>query len=76
MKRFCRPSSLPTSSVPPSGTRSPLLKKTIALARIDAGAVPLGGTLEVGKLDGRQKRFTATVVRFPFYDPEKTRVRA
>lgn len=59
-----------------SGTRSPLLKKTIALARIDAGAVRLGGTLEVGKLDGRQKRFTASVVRFPFYDPEKMRVRA
>jgi aminomethyltransferase len=59
-----------------SGTRSPLLKKTIALARVDAGVAQLGGALEVGKLDGRQKRLTATVVRFPFYDPEKTRVRA
>jgi aminomethyltransferase len=35
----------------------------------------LGAELEVGKLDGLQKRLPATVVRFPFYDPEKTRVR-
>jgi aminomethyltransferase len=59
-----------------SGTRSPLLKKTIALARIDASAASPGDMLEVGKLDGRQKRLNAAVVRFPFYDPEKTRVRA
>ena len=32
--------------------------------------------VEVGKLDGHQKRIPATVVRFPFYDPEKTRPRA
>ena len=31
--------------------------------------------LSQGKLDGHQKRLAATVVRFPFYDPEKTRVR-
>ena len=33
----------------------------------------LGTEVEVGKLDGHQKRIPATVVRFPFYDPEKTR---
>ena len=33
------------------------------------------GSIEVGKLDGLQKRIPATVVRFPFYDPEKTRPR-
>jgi aminomethyltransferase len=32
--------------------------------------------VEVGKLDGHQKRIPATVVRFPFYDPEKTRPRS
>jgi aminomethyltransferase len=36
----------------------------------------LGSSVEVGKLDGQQKRIPATVVPFPFYDPEKTRVRA
>jgi aminomethyltransferase len=35
-----------------------------------------GTALEVGKLDGQQKRIAATVVRFPFYDPEKTRPRS
>lgn len=59
-----------------SGTRSPLLKKSIALARVDVSCAGLGTALEVGKLDGLQKRLPATVVRFPFYDPEKTRVRA
>ncbi|MFA5951040.1 MAG: DUF1989 domain-containing protein [Hyphomicrobium sp.] len=59
-----------------SGMRSPLLKKTIALARVDVAHSEIGTSLAVGKLDGQQKRLTATVVRFPFYDPEKTRVRA
>jgi len=31
--------------------------------------------VEVGKLDGKMKRIPARVVRFPHYDPEKTRVR-
>lgn len=59
-----------------SGMRSPLLKKTIALARVDLAHAEPGLSLQVGKLDGQQKRLAATVVRFPFYDPEKTRVRA
>jgi aminomethyltransferase len=59
-----------------SGMRSPLLKKTIALARVDVAHAGLGGKLAVGKLDGHMKRLDATVVRFPFYDPEKTRVRS
>jgi aminomethyltransferase len=32
--------------------------------------------VEVGKLDGHQKRIPAQVVRFPFYDPEKKRPRS
>lgn len=59
-----------------SGTRSPILKKNIALARVAVQFAELGTTLEVGKLDGLQKRIPATVVRFPFYDPEKTRPRS
>jgi aminomethyltransferase len=59
-----------------SATRSPVLKKTIALARVDVTHGELGTQLEVGKLDGQQKRLPARVVRFPHYDPEKTRVRS
>ena len=32
--------------------------------------------VEIGKLDGQQKRLPARIVRFPHYDPEKMRVRA
>jgi aminomethyltransferase len=59
-----------------SGARSPILKKTIALARVDVSAAEIGTKVEVGKLDGQQKRLPARVVRFPHYDPEKTRVRS
>jgi aminomethyltransferase len=59
-----------------SATRSPILKQTIALARLDAHAVAVGGRVEIGRLDGQQKRLAATVTRFPFFDPEKTRVRS
>ena len=34
-----------------------------------------GTEVEVGKLDGKQKRLPAKVVGFPFYDPTKSRVR-
>jgi aminomethyltransferase len=59
-----------------SGTRSPILKKNIALARLAVQHREVGTNVEVGKLDGHQKRIPATVVRFPFYDPEKTRPRS
>ncbi|MBA2295315.1 MAG: DUF1989 domain-containing protein [Actinobacteria bacterium] len=59
-----------------SGTRSPLLGKNVALCRLAVQYAGLGTEVEVGKLDGHQKRIPATVVRFPFYDPEKTRPRA
>jgi aminomethyltransferase len=58
-----------------SATRSPCLKQTIALARVDIRAAVLETALEIGRLDGQQKRLVAKVCRFPFYDPEKTRVR-
>jgi aminomethyltransferase len=59
-----------------SAMRSPVLYTSIALARIDAHHAALGTMLEIGKLDGQQKRLTAKIVRFPHYDPDKTRVRA
>lgn len=59
-----------------SGTRSPLLRKNIALCRLSVEYAALGTNVEVGKLDGHQKRIPATVVRFPFYDPEKTKPRS
>lgn len=59
-----------------SATRSPVLRKNIALCRIDVSCSALGTQIEIGKLDGHQKRIPATVVRFPFYDPDKMRVRA
>ena len=58
-----------------SAVRSPMLGKTIGLARLDVACAQLGSVVEIGKLDGQQKRIRAQVVRFPHYDPEKTRVR-
>ena len=35
-----------------------------------------GTEVEVGKIDGHQKRIGAKVIKFPFYDPEKLRVKS
>jgi glycine cleavage system T protein (aminomethyltransferase) len=59
-----------------SGTRSPILRKNIALCRMAVEYSELGTEVEVGKLDGHRKRIPAVVVRFPFYDPDKTRPRS
>ncbi|MGB9184048.1 MAG: DUF1989 domain-containing protein [Solirubrobacteraceae bacterium] len=59
-----------------SGTRSPTLKRSIALCRMTTQYAELGTGVEIGKLDGLQKRLAARVVRFPFYDPEKKRPRS
>jgi aminomethyltransferase len=59
-----------------SGTRSPKLGKNIALCRIDVTHAEIGTEVEIGKLDGHQKRLPARVVAFPFYDPDKSRVRS
>ena len=56
-----------------SGTRSPLLKKNIALARVDVRHAEIGMEVEIGKLDGHQKRLPARIVRFAHFDPDKTR---
>jgi aminomethyltransferase len=59
-----------------SGTRSPTLKRSIALCRMAVQYAEIGTDVEVGKLDGLQKRIPAQVVRIPFYDPDKTRPRS
>jgi aminomethyltransferase len=59
-----------------SGTRSPILKKNVALCRMAVQYSAPGTEVEVGKLDGHQKRIPATVVRIPFYDPDKERPRS
>ncbi len=59
-----------------SGTISPILRKNIALCRMTLPYNEIGTAVEVGKLDGHEKRIAAEVVRYPFYDPDKSRVRA
>ena len=59
-----------------SGCLSTTLNKNIALCRIDAQYSSEGTEVEVGKIDGHQKRITAKVVGFPHFDPKKTRVRS
>jgi len=59
-----------------SGMRSPILRKNIALCRIDVTNSEIGTEVQVGKLDGHQKRIPAVVVPFPFYDPEKLKPRS
>ena len=58
-----------------SAVRSPILRKNLALCRIQVEHSAPGTEVEVGKLDGKQKRLPAKVVPFPFYDPTKSRVR-
>ncbi len=59
-----------------SGMKSPVLNKNIALCRMNINYCELDTEVEIGKLDGHQKRIKAKVVPFPFYDPTKSRVRA
>ena len=57
-----------------SAVRSPILGKVIALCRMDVTHATLGTEVEVGQLDGHQKRIPARVVAFPHFDPQKQRV--
>ena len=59
-----------------SGCLSSTLNKNIALCRIDLQYSKIGTEVEVGKIDGHQKRIGAKIVEFPFYDPTKSRVRS
>ena len=55
---------------------SSTLNKNIALCRIDVGHSEVGTDVEVGKIDGHQKRIPAKIVDFPHFDHQKTRVRS
>ena len=59
-----------------SATRSPVLAKNVALCRMAVEHAANGTAVEIGKLDGHQKRIPATVAPFPFYDPEKKKPRS
>lgn len=58
-----------------SAIKSPILGKVIAMARIDTTHAVPGTRIEVGQLDGQQKRLSATVVTTPMFDPTKERVK-
>ncbi|MXW89680.1 MAG: DUF1989 domain-containing protein, partial [Acidimicrobiaceae bacterium] len=58
-----------------SAAISPILRKNIALCRMAVEHAEIGTEVQVGKLDGHEKRIAAEVVRYPFYDPDKSRVR-
>lgn len=57
-----------------SGCWSPILKKYIALAHLEARAAEQGSTLTMEvTVEHRRRQAEATVVRTPFFDPERKR---
>ncbi len=60
-----------------SSIRSPILGKNIAMARIDVTHAEAGTHVEIGKLDGHQKRLPAVIrADLAGYDPKKERPRS
>lgn len=59
-----------------SAVKSPVLSKNIALCRMAVEYCEPGTKVEVGRLDGHQKRFPATVVGVTAYDPKKEKPRS
>ncbi len=60
-----------------SAMRSPKLGKNIAMARIDVAHADPGTVVEIGKLDGHQKRLPATIRKdLAAFDPKKERPRS
>lgn len=58
-----------------SAMKSPILGKVIALGRIAEAHSEIGTSVDVGQLDGHQKRLQAKIVPFPHFDPTKERVK-
>ncbi len=58
-----------------SAVKSPVLGKVIALGRVATAHSEIGTEIQIGQLDGQQKRLKARVVTFPHFDPEKERVK-
>jgi aminomethyltransferase len=59
-----------------SATRSPMLERAIAMARLSIEHAENDTQLEIGQLDGRMKRLGARVTDIPFVDPKRERARA
>ncbi len=60
-----------------SAIRSPLLGKNVAMARIDVAHAAPGTAIEIGKLDGHQKRIPAVIAEnLAAFDPTKSRPRS
>jgi len=59
-----------------SGVFSPFLQKNIALCRMAVHHAEPGTQVEVGTAHGHEEQVAATVVRLPFYEPEKKRTRS
>jgi aminomethyltransferase len=58
-----------------SGTFSPILNRSIALAQIVPEYAAIATLLEVGFMDGIKRRIKATVSTLAAYDPSKSRVK-
>ena len=58
-----------------SAVKSPILGKVIALCRLDVMYADVGTAVEVGQLDGFQKRLKARVVALSHFDSGKQRVK-
>lgn len=58
-----------------SAMKSPMLGKVIALGRVAVAHAEQGTEIEIGQLDGQQKRLKAKVTNFPHFDPTKERVK-
>lgn len=58
-----------------SAMKSPILGKVIALGRVAAAHAGIGTEIEIGQLDGQQKRLKARIVPHPHFDPTKERVK-
>jgi aminomethyltransferase len=57
-----------------SGTWSPVLKKHICIASVDAAHEPAGSRLQIEwTVEGHRGRIGATVVPMPFFDPPRKR---
>lgn len=59
-----------------SAARSPTLEHAIAVARLSVEYADNETQLEIGQLDGRMKRLSASVANIPFIDPQRKRARA
>jgi len=57
-----------------SAAYSPLMGKQIAMIRVAPDFAAPGTLLEIGKLDGHQKRLAGEVVKLPFYDPKREKL--